>query len=95
MKKPTVTTEQQQQLMATMLQDGTTAYDYVMSWPEADQPWAMAGVTRPMMIRGMKNWSNWSKRPVNVLVARTAQSGIKCPSPTPKAMAIRTISNTV
>lgn len=44
MKKPTVTTEQQQQLMATMLQDGTTAYDYVMSWPEADQPWAMAGV---------------------------------------------------
>ena len=36
--------EQKQQLMATMLQDGTTAYDYVMSWPEADQPWALAGV---------------------------------------------------
>lgn len=33
-----MTDEQQQQLMATMLQDGTTAYDYVMSWPEADQP---------------------------------------------------------
>ena len=44
MKKPTVTTEQQQQLMAARLQDGTSAYDYVMSWPEADQPWAMAGV---------------------------------------------------
>ena len=36
--------EQKQQLMATMLQDGTTAYDYVMSWPEEDQPWALAGV---------------------------------------------------
>lgn len=44
MKKPTVTTEQQQHLMATMLQDGTTAYDYVMSWPEADQPWLAAGI---------------------------------------------------
>ena len=42
--KPTITTEQQQQLMSTILQDGTTAYDYVMSWPEAVQPWAMAGV---------------------------------------------------
>ena len=30
--------------MATKLQDGTSAYDYVMSWPEADQPWALAGV---------------------------------------------------
>jgi hypothetical protein len=36
--------EQKQQLMAARLQDGTSAYDYVMSWPEADQPWAMAGV---------------------------------------------------
>ena len=36
--------EQKQQLMATMLQDGTTAHDYVMSWPEEDQPWALAGV---------------------------------------------------
>jgi len=32
------------QLMATRLQDGTTALDYVLSWPEADQPWALAGV---------------------------------------------------
>ena len=31
-------------LKATILQDGTTAYDYVITWPEADQPWAMAGV---------------------------------------------------
>ena len=35
---------QKQQLMSTMLQDGTTALDYVMSWPKADQPWALAGV---------------------------------------------------
>lgn len=31
-------------LKATKLQDGTTALDYVLSWPEADQPWALAGV---------------------------------------------------
>ena len=31
-------------LKATRLQDGTSAYDYVLSWPEADQPWALAGV---------------------------------------------------
>ena len=36
--------EQKQQLMATILQDGMTALDYVMSWSEADQPWALAGV---------------------------------------------------
>ena len=35
---------QKQQLMATRLQDGTTALDYVLSWPEADQPWVLAGV---------------------------------------------------
>ena len=34
----------EQQLMATRLQDGTTALDYVRSWPEADQPWVLAGV---------------------------------------------------
>jgi hypothetical protein len=39
-----ITENQKQQLMATKLQDGTSAYDYVMSWPEADQPWAMAGI---------------------------------------------------
>lgn len=31
-------------LKATKLQDGTTALGYVNSWPETDQPWAMAGV---------------------------------------------------
>ena len=35
--------EQKKQLMNTKLQDGTSAYDYVMSWSEADVPWAMAG----------------------------------------------------
>ena len=36
--------EQKQLLKATRLQDGTTALDYVLSWPEVDQPWAIAGV---------------------------------------------------
>ena len=36
--------EQKQLLMDTKLQDGTTAYNYVMSWPEADQPWVAAGI---------------------------------------------------
>lgn len=36
--------KEQQQLMATRLQDGTTALDYVRSWPKADQPWVLAGV---------------------------------------------------
>ena len=36
--------EQKQLLKATRLQDGTTALDYVLSWPEADQSWALAGV---------------------------------------------------
>lgn len=31
-------------LKATRLQDGTTALDYLLSWPEADQSWALAGV---------------------------------------------------
>jgi hypothetical protein len=36
--------DQKQQLMTTKLQDGTSASDYVMSWSEADRPWALAGV---------------------------------------------------
>ena len=36
--------EQKQQLMATKLQDGTSAYDYVMSKAEADQPWVAKGI---------------------------------------------------
>ena len=31
-------------LKTTILQDGTSALDYVPSWPEEDQPWALAGV---------------------------------------------------
>ena len=38
-----ISEEQKQQLMAIKLQDGTSAYDYVMSWPEEDQPWALVG----------------------------------------------------
>ena len=41
---PIITEDQKLQLMATKLQDGTTALDYVLSWPESDQHWAMAGV---------------------------------------------------
>ena len=29
-----ITEKQKQELKATILQDGTSAYDYVMSWPE-------------------------------------------------------------
>ena len=36
--------EQIETLKTTKLQDGSTAYDYVISWPEEDQPWALAGV---------------------------------------------------
>jgi len=36
--------EQIETLKTAKLQDGTSAYDYVMSWSEADQPWALAGV---------------------------------------------------
>lgn len=39
-----ITDDQKQKLMATILQDGTTALDYVLSWPKDDQYWAMAGV---------------------------------------------------
>lgn len=36
--------EQKQQLIAIRLQDGTTALDYVLSWPEAEREWSIAGV---------------------------------------------------
>lgn len=39
-----ISEKQKQELKTTILQDGTSAYDYVMSWPEADRPWALAGV---------------------------------------------------
>ena len=36
--------EQKQLLKATRLQDGTTALNYVLSWPEEDQPWVAQGI---------------------------------------------------
>ena len=39
-----ITSEQQQLLEATTLQDGMNAWDYVQSKAEADQPWVLAGV---------------------------------------------------
>ena len=41
---PEITSEQQQQLKATILQDGMNAWDYVLSKAEADQPWVAAGI---------------------------------------------------
>lgn len=41
---PEITEEKKRQLMATTLQEGTSAYEYVMSWPEANQPWVAAGI---------------------------------------------------
>lgn len=39
-----ITSEQQQQLKATTLQDGMNAWDFVQSKAEADQPWVAAGI---------------------------------------------------
>ena len=41
---PVINDKQIETLKSTRLQDGTTALDYVLSWPEVDQPWAIAGV---------------------------------------------------
>ena len=41
---PDIGEEQIETLKTTRLQNSTSAYDYVLSWPEADQPWALAGV---------------------------------------------------
>ena len=41
---PVINDKQIETLKSTRLQDGTTALVYVLSWPEADQPWAIAGV---------------------------------------------------
>jgi len=41
---PSISEKQIELLKTTILQDGTSAYDYVMSWPEEDKPWAMEGV---------------------------------------------------
>ena len=39
-----ITEEQKQQLMATTLQDGMNAWDFVQSKAETDQPWVAAGI---------------------------------------------------
>lgn len=36
--------EQKQQLMATTLQEGMNAWDYVQSKAQADQPWVAVGI---------------------------------------------------
>lgn len=41
---PEITEEKKRQLMATTLQDGLNAWDYVLSKAEADQPWIAAGI---------------------------------------------------
>ena len=39
-----ITSEQQQQLKATTLQDGMNAWDFVQSKVKADQPWIAVGI---------------------------------------------------
>lgn len=39
-----ITEEQKQQLMATTLQDGMNAWDFVQSRPQAAQPWVAKGI---------------------------------------------------
>ena len=41
---PEITEEQKQQLMATTLQEGINAWDYVQSKAEADQSWIAVGI---------------------------------------------------
>ncbi len=39
-----ITTEMQQQLMTTTLQEGMNAWDYVQLKAQADQPWVAVGI---------------------------------------------------
>ena len=39
-----ITEEQKQQLMATTLQDGMNAWDFVQSRPQDAQPWVAKGI---------------------------------------------------
>ena len=39
-----ISEKQKQQLMATTLQDGLNAWDYVLSKADADQPWVAKGI---------------------------------------------------
>lgn len=39
-----VTEDQKQLLMRTKMEDGTSAWDYVLGERKEDQPWAIAGI---------------------------------------------------
>lgn len=39
-----ITEEHKRQIIATTLQEGMNAWDYVLSKAEADQPWIAAGI---------------------------------------------------
>ena len=41
---PKITEEKKRQLMATTLQEGLNAWDFVQSKIQADQPWIAAGI---------------------------------------------------
>lgn len=49
---------------------------------------AMAGVTRPTIIRGIINPRNWLNSPLNVTNKRTTTSGITNPVPIPSTIAM-------
>lgn len=59
---PELTEDQKQQLMATSLENGKNAWDYVQSWQtENDQAWIAAGILSCMkkgyrLNRGMICW---------------------------------------
>ena len=41
---PKITEEKKRQLMATTLQEGLNAWDFVQSKPSVDRPWIAAGI---------------------------------------------------
>ena len=49
---------------------------------------AMAGVTRPIIIRGIRNWRKFPNIPLNVANTRIAPMGRKLPRISPRAMAV-------
>lgn len=51
---------------------------------------AMAGVTKPKIISGIRKRSSWSNRALKVVKIRTPQAGMNKPKAIPKAMAIST-----
>lgn len=54
---------------------------------------AMADVTKPTIISGIRNLSNWSKMPLKVLNARTTISGANVPKPIPSMIAMMMRNN--